>query len=91
MSTETNKQTPPVASQAHPEPHTITVTVDGHAKQVRPGNRLVSEFKQEVGVDASLAIDQVISGEFKSLNDSDHVHPKGGEVFVSHVRTGGSS
>jgi hypothetical protein len=72
-------------------PHTITVTVDDQPKEVKPGNRLVSDFKSEVGVDASRVLTQFIDGEFKTLTDSDRVHPKGGEIFVSHVRTGGSS
>jgi len=91
MSTEKDKHDHPVVPPPNTERHTIIVTVDGNPKEVKPGNRLVSEFKKEVGVDAGLALDQVVNGEFKALNDSDHVHPKGGEIFVSHVRTGGSS
>jgi len=32
-----------------------------------------------------------VDGHFKPLNDTDRIHIRGGEVFVSHVRTGGSS
>jgi hypothetical protein len=93
MSTEVNKHGRPeeAAQQANENRHTIKVTVDDKPKDIRPGNRLVSEFKEEVGVDASLALDQVVDGVFKPLEDSNRIHPKGGEIFVSHVRTGGSS
>lgn len=91
MSAEKDKQSRPDVPPPHDKGHTITITVDDEPKEVKPGSRLVSEFKKEVGVDVGKALDQVVNGEFKPLNDSDRVHPKGGEIFVSHVRTGGSS
>jgi hypothetical protein len=36
-------------------------------------------------------LDEVVHGEFKPLDDNAHIDIKGGEIFVSHVRTGGSS
>jgi hypothetical protein len=33
----------------------------------------------------------VVCGEFVPLDDNAHIHIKGHEVFVSHVRSGGSS
>jgi hypothetical protein len=36
-------------------------------------------------------LDEVVHGEFKALDDNSHIDVKGGEIFVSHVRTGGSS
>jgi hypothetical protein len=36
-------------------------------------------------------LDEVVRGEFKPLDDNAHIDIKGGEIFVSHVRTGGSS
>jgi hypothetical protein len=70
---------------------TVTVTVDTKEKQVHRGSWVVSEFKKEVGVDASRALDEVIAGEFKALDDNERITIKGGEVFVSHARQGGSS
>lgn len=69
----------------------VTVQVDLETKTVHRGSYRVSEFKEKVGVDASRALDQVINGEFHPLDDDGHLVIKGGEVFVSHVRTGGSS
>ncbi|PWT71110.1 MAG: hypothetical protein C5B46_08700 [Proteobacteria bacterium] len=82
------QQVPPAAK---PDKHVVTVTVDGQAKEVARGNHLVSEFKASVGVPADYELDQVVDGEFKPLADDATLHIKGGEVFVSHVRRGGSS
>jgi len=71
--------------------HEVTVEVDGHPKRVPPGTYIVSEFKVLVGVDPSRALDEVIDGRLKPLRDDQRITIKGGEVFVSHVRHGGSS
>lgn len=76
----------------HPHPgHDVTVTVDGVKHEVRKGDYIVSQFKKLVGVDAARELDEVVHGEFKPLDDNAHIEIKGGEIFVSHVRTGGSS
>lgn len=76
----------------HPHPgHDVTVTVDGVKHEVRKGDYIVSQFKNLVGVDAARELDEVVHGEFKPLDDNAHIDIKGGEIFVSHVRTGGSS
>ena len=76
----------------HPHPgHEVPVTVDGVKHEVRKGDYIVSQFKKLVGVDAARELDEVVHGEFKPLDDNAHIDIKGGEIFVSHVRTGGSS
>lgn len=69
----------------------VTVTVDSVRKTVHRGSYVVAEFKQKVGVNANLELDEVIDGQFKPLDDGSRIVIKGGEIFVSHVRTGGSS
>ncbi len=69
----------------------VTVTVDTNAKTVHRGSWIVVQFKKVVGVDASRALDEVIGGEFKPLDDNARITIKGGEIFVSHARQGGSS
>jgi len=69
----------------------VCVTVDGKPHEVRRGEYIVAEFKKLVGVDAARELDEVVHGELKPLDDNAHIHIKGGEVFISHVRTGGSS
>jgi hypothetical protein len=80
--------------QQHNHPQTgpvVTVTVDTKDKTVHRGSWIVSEFKAAVGVSADRALDEVVGGEFKPLDDNQRITIKGGEVFVSHVRQGGSS
>jgi hypothetical protein len=88
--------TPSSAPVEHgkPGPQTgpiVTVTIDNTPKDVHRGSHLVSELKTLLGVDASLVLDQVVDGKFTSLDDNARITITGGEVFVSHVRQGGSS
>jgi hypothetical protein len=76
--------------QEHP-PKKVRVTVDGKSHEVRPGEYVVSEFKREVRVEASMELDQVIDGKFIPLDNNTTIDIKGHEVFVSHVPQGGSS
>jgi hypothetical protein len=69
----------------------VPVTVDGVKHEVHRGDYVVSEFKKLVGVDAARELDEVVNGELKPLDDNARIVIKGGEIFVSHVRTGGSS
>lgn len=71
--------------------HLVPVTVDGEIKHVMRGKYVVSEFKAAVGVPADYELDEVVEGEFRPLADDATIHIKGEEVFVSHVRRGGSS
>lgn len=74
-----------------PKRELVTVTVDGIEKRVPQGAYIVSAFKQLVGVDASRALDEVVHGEFKPLDDNATIDIERHEKFVSHVRTGSSS
>ncbi len=69
----------------------VPITVDGNLKHVLEGRHIVSTLKAEVGVPKDYELDQVIQGEFQALADDAPIHIKGHEVFVSHVRRGGSS
>jgi len=71
--------------------HEVTVIVDGVEQKVPKGTYLVSQFKALVGVDAARELDEVVHGQLKPLDDNAEIVIKGGEKFVSHVRTGGSS
>jgi hypothetical protein len=76
--------------KVHP-PKKVRVTVDEKHREVRPGSWLVSDFKREVKVPPEKALDQAIDGQFKPLDDGDTIEIRGGEVFVSHARQGGSA
>lgn len=69
----------------------VRITVDAKPYEVHRGSHIVGEFKQEVGIDASYVVDELIDGVFKELADDSRITIKGGEVFISHVRQGGAS
>lgn len=80
-------------SQAAPAGHIheVAVTVDGVEHKVPKGTYLVSKFKALVGVDPAKVLDEVVRGQLSPLDDNAEITIKGGEKFVSHARTGGSS
>jgi hypothetical protein len=69
----------------------IEVKVDGQVKRVPRGTYLVADFKRLVGVAADRELDIVEHDVFKPLADDAEITIHQCEVFVSHVRTGGSS
>jgi hypothetical protein len=69
----------------------VTVIVDRKEHKVEPGTYVVSEFKRVVHVDPEKELEEIVHGELKPLDDGASITIKGGEVFVSHVRRGGSS
>jgi multidrug resistance efflux pump len=69
----------------------VEIKVDGRRLRVRAGTYLVSEFKKLVGVAADRELDIVEHDSFKPLDDNAEITVHQHEVFVSHVRTGGSS
>jgi hypothetical protein len=69
----------------------IEVKVDGQVKHVPRGTYRVSAFKELVGVAADRELDIVHHDVFKPLDDNAEITIHECEVFVSHVRTGGSS
>ena len=75
----------------HEHGNLVKVTIDGQPREIPRGRYVVSELKVKLGVPADYELDIVDKGEFKPLQDADHIEIHGGEVFVSHVRRGGSS
>lgn len=73
------------------DPKMVIVTVDDKEVEVEHGRYVVSDFKTKVGVPIDYDLDQLIHGKFETLADSSEVKINGKEIFVSHVRTGGSS
>ncbi len=65
--------------------------LDGQLKRLPRGNYMVSAFKQLVGVTSDRELDVVDHDVFKPLDDNAEITIHECEVFVSHVRTGGSS
>lgn len=69
----------------------VKVSIDGQPREIHRGRYVISELKEKLGVPADYELDIVINGEFKPLQDTEHIVIHGGEVFVSHVRRGGAS
>jgi hypothetical protein len=69
----------------------VVVSIDGVSKKIHRGSHTVAELKRLLGVDPLLGLDQEIDGTLTPLADDQRVTIKGGEVFFSHARTGGSS
>lgn len=83
---------PETIAPAHPEQGAdVNVMVDGKTKTVHRGHYTVAEFKSKVGVDPAKELDEIVDGQILPLNDGSSLVIKGGEVFISHARTGGSS
>jgi hypothetical protein len=74
-----------------PHPHLVEVTVDRIVKKVHAGPYRVSVFKHDVGVPPEKELDQIIHGIITPLNDEATIVIAGGEVFISHERSGRSS
>lgn len=71
--------------------HKVAVTIDNRTVEIQSREYVVSQLKTALGVDPSREIEQVVEGKLVPLDDNAKIHIQGGEVFVSHVRGGGSS
>jgi hypothetical protein len=74
-----------------PHAKKVEVTVDRKKKKVDSGPYRVSVFKHEVDVPPEKELDQIVNGHIKPLNDNETIVIAGGEVFVSHERSGAAS
>jgi len=71
--------------------HEVVITVDRQPHTVPVGRHLVADLKKLVGVTADRELDELKKGALVPLDDSGHITIHGGEVFISHVLTGGSA
>ena len=80
-----------VAAGVKNKPHLVEVIVDRQPQRVEAGDYVVAAFKALVGVAADRELDTLRHGIFEPLADEATITVVGGEKFVSHARTGGSS
>ena len=82
-----------VKDKPHHEPHShlVEVLVDRITKKVQAGPYRVSVFKHDVGVPPEKELDEIIKGVITPLDDNATIVIAGGEVFVSHEKTGAFS
>lgn len=71
--------------------HKVVVIVDRQEHKVEAGPYRVSVFKGEVGVPPEKELDQIIKGVITPLDDNATIVIAGGEVFISHERSGAAS
>lgn len=74
-----------------PPEHIMTIIVDDHKHQVRPGKWVVHDLKAAVGVDAAKVLAEITPHGLKDLEDNATIEIHEGQRFMSHVRSGGSS
>lgn len=90
MSEELPQQKQP--QPPHPEPGPeVRITINTVVKTIHRGHQTVVEIKKLGDVPSADELEQLIDGKLKPLPDDGAVTIKGGEVFMSHVRSGGSS
>lgn len=83
----------PLHTEKHDDKHkhTVTVKLDGVAKEIRGGEYTGRALKAALGVPIEHTLELVGKGEFKTIADCDEIKVRGGEQFVSHCGQGQSS
>lgn len=79
------------AGKPEHEKKKVKFEVDSHPKHLPPGAYSVPDFKELVGVPSEKDLDESIDGNLTPIADNATITIKGGEIFFSHVRRGGSS
>lgn len=69
----------------------VKIEVNSKTVSIQRGNYRVSDLKETLGIEPDKELDQFINYEFVPLKDDAKIVIKGGEIFISHVRAGGSS
>lgn len=86
-----NELQPAEATGKEGRGHEVPVTIDNRKVEIQAREYVVSQLKAALGVDASRELEQVVGGNLVPLDDNAKIHIRGDEVFISHVRGGGSS
>lgn len=80
------------AEPPRPEPvPDVKITINKVVKKISSGRHTVVEIKKLGDVPQADELEQLVDGKLKPLPDDATVNIKGGEIFMSHVRSGGSS
>ncbi len=69
----------------------VKITINDVEKEIHRGNRTVVEIKEVGSVPLNHMLEQVIDGILTPLDDNGSVVIKGDEIFVSHIKDGGSA
>jgi len=90
MLQEPQQQKQPDRPLPEPGPE-VKISINGASRLIRRGRHTVVEIKKLGEVPLADELEQLIEGKLTPLPDDGAVTIKGGEVFMSHVRSGGSS
>lgn len=69
----------------------VNITVNDTSFSIHRGKQTVVTIKTVGEVPLNHALEQVIDGQIVPLDDNGSVVIKGGEVFISHIKDGGSA
>ncbi|MBL8799388.1 MAG: hypothetical protein JNM56_36230 [Planctomycetia bacterium] len=79
----------------HPDGHehcpTVTIHVNNEEVFLHPGRYAVATLKKLAGVPLADDLDELVECQLKPVPDDATVHIRGCEIFVSHIKDGGSS
>ena len=67
------------------------ITINDTERSIHRGRQTVVEIKKVGEVPLNHELEQIIDGKFIPLADNGSIVIKGGEVFVSHIKDGGSA
>jgi hypothetical protein len=70
---------------------TVRIHVNNKEVFLHPGRYALATLKKLSMVPLADDLDELVKCELKPLPDDGHVHIEGREVFVSHVKNGGSA
>lgn len=69
----------------------VNVSINDIETSIHRGRQSVEEIKTAGEVPLNHMLEQLIDGQLTPLGDNDSVVIKGGEVFISHIKDGGSA
>jgi len=86
----------PEGQEPHHEEHghhcpTVTIHVNSRDVILHPGHYAIPTLKMVSNVPLTDDLDELVECEFVPLPDDGHVTIRGCEIFVSHVKDGGSA
>lgn len=90
MSQELQHESQPEKPLPEPGPE-VKISINGVSQAIHRGRHTVIEIKKLGDVPLADELEQVIDGKLTPLPDDGAVTIKGGEIFKSHPRSGGSS
>jgi hypothetical protein len=90
MSNEPSVHEPADHEPPQPGPN-VEITINNIPKTIHRGHQTVAEIKTVGDVPQADELEQLINNKLTPLPDDGAVTIKGGEVFLSHVRDGGSA